>query len=68
MSGTSMACPAVTGMAARILSADLTRNGGTGVINQNPDASRTLSMIKLVSKTALKVFNDINVEGDGMIS
>jgi subtilisin len=67
MSGTSMACPAVTGMAARMLAIDLVQNRGLAIVNQNPDANRTLAMINLVSKAALKIFNDVKVEGDGMI-
>ena len=67
MSGTSMACPAVTGMAARLLSADLSKNGLQAVMRQLPDSGRTASMLNLVSKAALQIFNDPKVEGDGMI-
>lgn len=67
MSGTSMACPAVSGMAARLLSADLAKNGGKAIFNQTPDANRTLAMIGLVSGAARRVFNDVKIEGDGKI-
>jgi subtilisin len=67
MSGTSMACPAVTGMAARMFSNDLAQNGPNAILNQKPDFNRALSMIDLVSKAANRLFNDVKVEGDGMI-
>ena len=67
MSGTSMACPAVSGMAARLLSADLAKNGPNAILSQAPDASRTVAMIGLVSGAAQPVFNDVKVEGDGKL-
>jgi subtilisin len=68
MSGTSMACPAVTGMAARLLSKDLVQNGLNAILNQNADASRTVAMMNLMSKNAIKLFQDSKVEGDGLVS
>jgi subtilisin len=67
MSGTSMACPAVTGMAARLLSADLSRNGPNAIISKNADANRTVAMMNLMANAAVRVFNDTKIEGDGMI-
>src|SRR5262249_13917049 len=55
MSGTSMACPTVTGFAARLLSADLQQNGATAILNMAPDKARALRMIALVSNTAAKM-------------
>jgi subtilisin len=67
MSGTSMACPAVTGMTARHLANDLTARGPLAVMNQPKDAARVNAMISLISAATIKVFGDIKVEGDGMI-
>lgn len=67
MTGTSQACPAVTGMAARILAADLQANPKTGVLRHALNSDRTVAMIKLVSAAATKLFNDVKVEGEGMI-
>ena len=39
MSGTSMACPAVSGLSARLLSTDLAKNGLNAILNQAPDAT-----------------------------
>jgi subtilisin len=68
MSGTSMACPAVSGMAARLLSADLAKNGPNAILSQAPEAKRTVAMINLMSGAAQSVFNDVKVEGDGQIT
>ena len=67
MSGTSMACPAVSGMAARLFAADLAANGSNAILRQPPNANRTVKMIQLLSSKAKKRFNDPKVEGDGMI-
>ncbi len=67
MSGTSMACPAVTGMAARLLAADLVAQGRSAIVEQNPDASRTIAMINLISRASVQLFKDPKAEGDGMI-
>jgi subtilisin len=67
MSGTSMACPAVTGMVARVLSEDLQKHGKSSIIEQAPDANRTSAMINRVSGKASKIFNDAKAEGDGLI-
>jgi subtilisin len=67
MSGTSMACPAVTGMSARLLSLDLQQNGTNAIIKQAPDGSRTSAMVKHICSSAQKVFNDAKAEGDGLL-
>jgi hypothetical protein len=68
MSETSMASPAVTGMAARLLSADLIKNGTHAILNQTADSARTVAIIKHVSGAAQRLFNDAKVEGDGMVN
>lgn len=67
MSGTSMACPAVTGMIAGMLSADHQRNGTQAIIEQTPDANRTSAMVMHACQAAQKVFNDAKAEGDGLL-
>lgn len=67
MSGTSMACPAVTSRIARLLSEDFQKNRTQAIIARNPDATRTDAMIKHASQAARKVFNDAKAEGDGLI-
>jgi subtilisin len=67
MSGTSMACPVVSGMAARWLGEDLVQNGANAILRQPANAARTLKMITLFQTRARKLFNDPNSEGDGLI-
>jgi subtilisin len=67
MSGTSMACPTVTGFAARLLSADLQQNGATAILNMIADKARALRMIALVSNAARKMGFGQQYEGDGLV-
>jgi subtilisin len=67
MSGTSMACPAVSGMAARLLARDLQKNGPIAILNMPPDKARALRMIGLVAKGAQKMGFGAQYEGDGLV-
>lgn len=67
MSGTSMACPAATGMLAKLLSDDAYANGVSAVIAQPADANRTMAMIQMAARAAKQVFQKSDVEGDGLL-
>jgi subtilisin len=67
MSGTSMACPVVAGMAARLLARDLATNGVQAILNLAPDKARSLRMISLGSKAARKLGFGMQFEGDGLV-
>ena len=63
MSGTSMACPAVTGVACALLSANPT------ILNMPRDRNRSLAMMLMLNKAArLMGFDPPTLEGAGMLS
>ena len=61
MDGTSMACPAATGIAARYLAVS------PSVMNKARNQSRSVNMIKLLSKKAKQLGFGIEYEGSGII-
>lgn len=63
MSGTSMACPAVTGFAAALLSANPT------IMNMPRDGARSIAMMGMLNKAASQLgFIPPTLEGAGMLS
>lgn len=62
MSGTSMACPAVTGFAASLLSVNPT------ILNMPRDRARSIAMMGMLSKAASQLgFDPTTLEGAGML-
>jgi subtilisin len=61
LDGTSMACPAVTGAAARLLAEN------QQVLNMSRDSSRADAIAKLILQTARKLGFGPNFEGQGML-
>lgn len=61
MDGTSMACPAATGIAARYLAANIS------IMKKTRNQNRSVSMIKLLSKKAKQLGFGIEYEGNGII-
>jgi subtilisin family serine protease len=61
MDGTSMACPAATGIAARHLAAN------SAIMNSPRNQNRSVSMMKFLSKKAKQLGFGIEYEGNGLI-
>jgi subtilisin family serine protease len=61
MDGTSMACPAATGIAARYLSAK------KEIMKMQRNQQRSVTMVKFLSKKAKQLGFGIDFEGNGMI-
>lgn len=61
MDGTSMACPAATGIAVRYLSAQKT------IMKMPRNLQRSVTMVKFLSKKAKQLGFGIDFEGNGMI-